>query len=96
MLHSCPLNQIQDIECLNGWMDGWILTQLDVADPDALFTFLQDLLKVNTSEATGAAGHQDGYHAHKLGTCRGGLLGRRRRVRGPLQRAEKIFDYANH
>lgn len=71
------LNQIQAIIQLagwlagrtNGWMDGWILTQLDVADPDALFTFLQDFLKVNTSEATGAAGHQDGHNAHNLGAC---------------------------
>lgn len=75
-------------------VDRWILTQLDVADPHALFTFLQDLLKVNTGKPTGATRYQNCRHAHKLGACRCHLflLGRRR-LRGPLQTAEKTFDY---
>lgn len=75
-------------------VDRWILTQLDVTDPHALFTFLQDLLKVNTGKPTRAARYQNCCHAHKLGACRCRLfLQGRRRLRGPLQTAEKTFDY---
>lgn len=38
-------------------------TQLNVADPDALLGLFEDLLKVNTSKATGEAGKQHGEHA---------------------------------
>lgn len=51
-----------------------LLTQLDVTDPDALFAFLQDLLKVDAGKAAGAARHQHCCHAHKLRPSRGGLL----------------------
>lgn len=60
-----------------GWPGGpspSVLTQLDVADPDALFALLQDLLKVDPSKAAGAARHQDGRHADKLGARRARLL----------------------
>ena len=40
------------------YIDIYILdTQLYVADPDTLLALLQDLLKVNTSEATRTAGY---------------------------------------
>ena len=62
-----------------------MLTQLDVADPDALFGLFEDLLKINPSEATGAAGHQHRHHAHKLGPFRHLLLLRGPKgFRGPL------------
>ena len=38
-----------------------LLTQLDVPNPDALLALLEDLLKVDSGEATGAAGPQ---HRH--------------------------------
>ena len=65
--------------------DGWILTELDVTDPDALFALLQDLLEVNPSEPAGAARHQHCRDPDKLRACRVGLfLWGRGRIRGPL------------
>lgn len=64
--------------------DQWILTQLDVADPHALFALFKNLLKVNTSKPTGAARHQNSCQANKLRARRGGLLWVHRGLRGPL------------
>lgn len=65
------------------------LTQLDVADQDALLGLFEDLLEVNAGEAAGEAGEQHGQHADYLRTHQQLLpLGAGGRPRWPLRVSE--------